>query len=108
MFGASLYHVTRGQIVNRNDASARLPRRKQLVLAIIETQRHNRERHIICGEPQILGYADCAQRQVGVAEHDAFGTAGGPASVEDGGQRVCVCGNGERWEGFGGVVFEDG
>ena len=90
MSGTGLDHIARRQIVQWHDTTARLPSREQLVLAIVETERQYRKRHIVCGQAQILRHADRAQCQVRMAEHHALWPPGGAAGVKDGGEDVGV------------------
>jgi hypothetical protein len=76
-------HVTRRQVIERDHRRTRIPRRKQLVLPIIERQRQHREHAVGRRQPQVMRHADRAEPQVGVAQHHAFGPPGRSAGVEN-------------------------
>ena len=85
-----LHHVARHQVIERHHAAARVPRREQLVLAIVERKRQHRQRAIVRRQAEVIDDAIRTQPHVGVAQHHPLGPPGGAAGVEDRGQFLWI------------------
>ena len=83
MASAGFYYVAGGEIIDRHNARPGAPGGKQLVLAIVEGQRQHAQHYIVGFQPQIMGHADRAEPEIGMAQHHALGPAGGAAGVKD-------------------------
>ncbi len=91
--GDRFHDVTRREIVERDTDTARIPGRKQLVLAIIEAQRQDAQRPVVGRKAEIMRHRLGAEPEVGVAQHDALGLSRRAAGVKDRGN---IVGRGRR------------